>query len=79
MYEPPHSVEGFVAYVYVLICPACSFGDTNVYLVFSPFTARSIPLLATTKVSAFFFVVSMLSECDVYRLIARFAGLSDPF
>ena len=75
----PTLSKDFVTCVYVLIFSACNFGETNLHLVFSPFTARPISLFATTKISVFFFITSLQPECDVYRLIARFAGLPEPF
>jgi hypothetical protein len=42
-------------------CPAFWWWDSNIYLVFSALISRPIPLLASIKVSMFFFIVSNLS------------------
>jgi hypothetical protein len=54
------SNELFAVFMYQ-IWPAFWWRDSNIFLVFTAFSSRPSSLLATIKVSVFFFILSMLS------------------
>ena len=61
MFEPCHTIKGFVTFFRVVVFPAFCSQDTNTHFVVSAFTSRPTSLLATKNASVFLFTVCMPS------------------